>query len=60
MVRADFKAGQVYRLNGRVQDNRMLAWVEEDATGDRVSQIAEEPYVRSPRDTYYPIIVPVN
>lgn len=60
VVIADFQAGRSYRLKGRVKDNRMLAWVEDESTGQRVSQIAEEPYVRSPRDTYYPIIVPVS
>ncbi len=60
VVNANFQAGRSYRLRGRVKDNRMLAWVEDEATGKRVSGVAEEPYVRSPRDTYYPVFVPTG
>lgn len=59
VVSADFKAGSAYRLNGKVKDNRILAWIEEVTTSKRVSAVAEEPYVRSPRDTVYPVFIPV-
>ena len=60
VVTASFQAGREYRLNGRVKDNRMQAWVEDKETGKHVSPVAEEPYVRSPRDTYYPVYIPIG
>ncbi len=60
VVTADFKADRTYILNGEVRDNRMVAWVEDADTLKRVSKIDEEPYVRSPRDTSYPVFIPVN
>jgi len=57
VVVGDFKAGHEYRLKGKVKDNRMLAWIEDIATSERVSNIASEPYVTSPKDTYIPVFI---
>jgi hypothetical protein len=54
---ADFAAGQRYRVNGEVRDNRMVAWIENATTSQPVSNVAEEPYVTSPKDTGYVIVL---
>jgi hypothetical protein len=57
VLNAEFVPGQSYRINGEVRDNRMVAWIENATTSERVSEIAEEPYVTSPKDTGYVVIL---
>lgn len=49
VVTANFQSGRTYRLNGEIKDNRMLVWIEDAATSQRVSDIASEAYVSRPR-----------
>ncbi len=48
VVTGSFSAGNTYRLNGKVVDNRIKAWVENADTGAIVSNTDEEAYVSTP------------
>jgi len=40
----DLKAGHLYRVTGEPRGTTVFAWLEDLATGERVSEVASSPY----------------
>jgi len=58
-LRATVKAGQTYRINGIVRDNLFVVWLEDVATGAKVSEESSAAYARNAVNRgMVPIVVP--
>jgi len=57
---AQIEAGKSYRLNGRVRDNQMVVWLEDLATGTRVTEESAANWTSVASQSYTPIFIPAR
>ena len=52
--------GKTYRVAGQVEGTNVAFWVNDDETGEKISEVIRNEYQSSPRPVYMPIYVPSN
>ena len=56
-IEATLEPGKAYRLNGKVEGVDVRVWIEEEQSGERISEIAKGGYRPSPRDVFIPVFL---